>query len=203
MAAAEFQNSHLANLFRVSSATIRNWSIEFASYLSASATPPEGGTRFYTVGDLEVMTWVATRKREGATYETIHVELKSGSRADAPVQSPEHIKTKSADEIQEMAMQQMEKLQITIVDLKQQLANAKELASQVEEVSREKFELKTQLEMTQQALDEQKAEIQRIRDELSKAQGELGNALREQGQQYAKGYRDAMRDQLRGPDEEN
>lgn len=75
----------LRKRFNVAKETLRQWSIEFAPYLSPSATPTDKGKhRLYTDDDLGVLALVAELKDRGVTFDEIHLALKNGQRGDVP-----------------------------------------------------------------------------------------------------------------------
>jgi len=81
---AQYTTKHATNLFSVSHETVKNWSQEFADYLSPSATPPAGTKRVFTDDDLRVFALVADYKKRGLTYADAQLALRSGQRADIP-----------------------------------------------------------------------------------------------------------------------
>lgn len=63
---------------------MKNWTSEFADYLSQTATPPANRQRRFIDDDLEVLALVTEMKTAGATYEAIHAALAAGQRGDIP-----------------------------------------------------------------------------------------------------------------------
>lgn len=99
-----------AELFNVARETIRKWAIEFESYLSATARPPEGGVRRFTVEDIEVFALVAEMKEQGKVFDDIHAALRSGQRGQIPdnpsalasvPNNPQLVLTTRIDELEE------------------------------------------------------------------------------------------------------
>jgi DNA-binding transcriptional MerR regulator len=84
MADGKYQSKHVATLFDLNPATLRKWCLEFAAYLSPTASPGEGRHRLYTNDDLAVISLVKQMKSEGALYEDIHVALAAGERGALP-----------------------------------------------------------------------------------------------------------------------
>lgn len=81
---AQYTTKHVTDLFLVSHETVKNWSQEFADYLSPSATPPAGTKRVFTDDDLRVFSLVSDYKKRGLTYSDAQVALKSGQRGEVP-----------------------------------------------------------------------------------------------------------------------
>lgn len=79
-----FTTSGIQRLYDVSPQTVRNWTNEFAQYLSMSATPKAGQRRQYTLEDLTVFTLVKDMTDKGFTYEEIGVSLGNGDRGEVP-----------------------------------------------------------------------------------------------------------------------
>jgi len=82
------KNTHkvgnVAELFDVSSETIRRWSLEFENYLSSNANPDSGQTRLFSDEDLAVFALVAQVKDLGGTYDDAHARLRNGERSVVP-----------------------------------------------------------------------------------------------------------------------
>lgn len=82
------ENTHkvgtVAELFDVSSETIRRWAMEFEIYLSSNANPDSGQTRLFSESDLTVFALVANVKEIGGTYDDAHARLRSGERGIVP-----------------------------------------------------------------------------------------------------------------------
>jgi DNA-binding transcriptional MerR regulator len=70
----------VARRFGVNPQTIRQWSEQFAPYLSESANPKRGNTRHFTMDDLQVFALVAYMRGRDATFEDIRTALQSGQR---------------------------------------------------------------------------------------------------------------------------
>ena len=58
-----------AETLDVSPQTMRRYSWEFRNYLSADATPPPGGTRFFTQDDIQILGYARRQLLAGETYE--------------------------------------------------------------------------------------------------------------------------------------
>lgn len=79
-----FTASYVLELFEVSRETVRQWSAEFADYLSPSANPGDRLPRQFTDDDMRVFSLVAKMKEEGKRYSDIHAALRNGQRAETP-----------------------------------------------------------------------------------------------------------------------
>ena len=197
-----YTTQHLAVMFGRSKATIRNWAIEFAEYLSPTATPQEGKIRFFTAEDISVFSLVADYKDREQTYEQIHLALKSGTRGDLPDLSEHDMQSISTSERERRVSLEVDALQRTIVQLRTDLQEAREKADQFDQVNLENVRLKTSLDHTQQELEntrsqaqERIAALQKQFDQANKRIEELAlEAGREAGKQYAQGFLDAMRE---------
>jgi DNA-binding transcriptional MerR regulator len=197
-----YTTQHLAVMFGRSKATIRNWAIEFAGYLSPTATPEEGKIRFFTADDLAVFSLIADYKDREQTYEQIHLALKSGARGEPPDLSEYDMHSISTSDRERRVTLEVEALQRTIVQLRIDLQEAREKSALFDQVNLENVRLKTSLEHTQQELEnsrnqaqERMVALQKQLDQAQKRIEELAlEAGREAGKQYARGFMDAMRD---------
>lgn len=79
-----YKTTELRQFFSVSRQTISAWCIEFAEYLSPTATPPGNTHRQLTDDDLRVLTLVSEMSRAGRPFAEIHLALRSGQRGDLP-----------------------------------------------------------------------------------------------------------------------
>ena len=79
-----YTTAHAIQMFGVTHQTIKNWSREFASYLSPSATPEQGKKRLFTLEDVKVFALVMEYHKRGLGYEDAHIALRSGQRGDVP-----------------------------------------------------------------------------------------------------------------------
>jgi len=79
-----YTTRHIAQRFGISPATVKNYAVEFAAFLSPTATPEPGTRRSFTEADVTVFALICQRKTEGATYEHIHAALAAGQRIDTP-----------------------------------------------------------------------------------------------------------------------
>lgn len=79
---AHYTTKDIASLFSVSQETVKNWSREFAVYLSATATPPAGTKRVFTDEDTAVFALIADYKSRGLTYTDAHIALQAGQRGE-------------------------------------------------------------------------------------------------------------------------
>lgn len=204
-----YTTQHLAVFFGRSKATVRNWSVEFADYLSPTATPEEGKVRYFTEEDLKVFALIADYKDRDQTYEQIHMALSSGARGALPDLSESEIQSLATSERERRIALEVEALQRTIVQLRQDLHLAQEKANIVDEVNLENMRLKTQLELTQQQLEEVKKTTldqlsqsqqrsQEMEARLEKLIGQYNKRIEELslqiGREYAKGVLDALRE---------
>jgi DNA-binding transcriptional MerR regulator len=125
----QYTTKHVIDLFAVSHETVKNWSHEFADYLSPSATPPAGTKRVFTDDDLRVLALVSDYKKRGLTYADAHMALKSNQRGEIP--SPSSLDRLPAA-VQDMIVHfrvDMEKLQ---AQLEAERANTNKALGQVE-----------------------------------------------------------------------
>jgi DNA-binding transcriptional MerR regulator len=212
-----YTTQHLAVFFGRSKATVRNWAVEFADYLSPTATPEEGKVRYFTDEDLKVFALVADYKDRDQTYEQIHLALSSGLRGTPPDLSEQEIQSLSTSERERRIALEVEALQRTIVQLRQELHQTQEKAQKVDEVNLENMRLKTRLELTQQQLEEVRKQTQqevshahsraqeleqRLNDAIAKYSKRIEELSQQIGREYAKGVMDALREKGELPKED-
>ena len=82
----KYQSRHIQNIFKVSTETVRQWSMTFEKYLSGNANPGKGRQRSYNDDDLKVFTTIDRMKSEGKLFDDIALHLASGQRDDLPLE---------------------------------------------------------------------------------------------------------------------
>jgi len=154
----KYQPRHLQQLFSKSPETIRQWSLDFARFLSVDANPTSGHRR-YTDDDLQVFAYVNIRKGEGAGVDQILAELAQGTRADPPKEPAAIV---AADERGEMTLLQ--------VQLEQMRAVSTELRAQLEAVRTERDKALGALEnadkLRHEQIDDLRAQMKRKDDQI-------------------------------------
>lgn len=106
-------SSDLADRFEVSEQTIRNWSNEFASFLSPDATPPgDRAPRFFTPEDELILSTVATLRIQRKSYAEISGLLQEGYRDERPQEQSSEDPTTALTrwQMQEVIGQQREQI---------------------------------------------------------------------------------------------
>jgi DNA-binding transcriptional MerR regulator len=76
--------TELRQAFGVSANTIRNWTSEYALYLSAAANPPTGQRRRFTEDDAAALALVAKMRADDKALEVIRAHLDAGERGTWP-----------------------------------------------------------------------------------------------------------------------
>lgn len=76
--------TELARTYNVKPNTIRNWSSEFAPFLSPAANPPKGERRRFTDSDAAVIDLIAGMREDDYPYESIRAHLAAGERGQWP-----------------------------------------------------------------------------------------------------------------------
>lgn len=98
-----YTSGDIMQIFGISRQSVRQYAIEFAHYLSPGANPQKGSQRNFDRDDLAVYALIQEMKKRGATYEQIHLQLRSGARGDVPVIAP--IQASSDNKIAHMERQ--------------------------------------------------------------------------------------------------
>jgi DNA-binding transcriptional MerR regulator len=79
-----FNTQHVCVMFSISHQTVKNWSDDFAQFLSRTANPGGGRKRAFTLDDLRVFALVDQMHQTGGTKAEIRIALSQGQRADLP-----------------------------------------------------------------------------------------------------------------------
>jgi DNA-binding transcriptional MerR regulator len=128
--------TELTKAFGVTASTLRNWTAEFADYLSSSANPPAGQTRQYSQEDAEILATVAIMRSEKRPYAEIHAALDAGDRIEWT--PPEEEGARPEDEEQETALVRL-------------TATVARFEGQLEAVTEERDHLRNKLDEEQEA----------------------------------------------------
>jgi len=72
--------AQVARYANASGTTIRNWTAEYADYLSAHANPPKGTERRFTPEDIDVLLTVAVMREQLQHHDAIRRALNDGTR---------------------------------------------------------------------------------------------------------------------------
>lgn len=145
-----YSTRHISQLFGVSPQTVRSWSIEFADFLSASATPGEGRRRQFTEDDLRVFALIREQKKAGMLFEDIHIALQNGLLGDLP--------TGVDLAVSEGGQEKMRGLSKRVAELEGELAKAREYGN-IQTV---------QIKMLQDQIKQQKEEIRQLNREIGR-----------------------------------
>jgi DNA-binding transcriptional MerR regulator len=175
-------SKQVADIFGFAESTVRNWSEEFAEYLSPTATPGNRKKRDFMPEDLAVFALVSELKQKKATYEDIHIALKMGQRGTPPEISEDRLKLISANEGEKRANLEIVSLQRHIVDLTQMLRAARAEAAETRALAEKNASLTTQVEMLTRERDEAKAK-------LDEAITEAKDLNRQLGREYTEGFK--------------
>lgn len=179
-----FTTRHAQVYFQVASPqTIRNWTREFAKYLSPGANPGSGNTRNFTIEDMGVLSLVAEMSGKGQGFEQIHASLAAGQRGDVPNLSTEDIDVLIAGEVERHLNTQLHETRQLAEQLQQDLDALK---SQVQPLRDENIRLQVQVEDRDERLKE-------LNEQFKETQNKIENLMREMGKAYHQGYIDGMK----------
>jgi DNA-binding transcriptional MerR regulator len=85
---ANYPTKYAANRLNVTTNTVRNWSEQYAEYLSLSAQPGQQSERRFTEKDLTVLEYIKQLRSEGLKESEIKQRLAETRFADVEVLSP-------------------------------------------------------------------------------------------------------------------
>lgn len=181
----------VAALHSITTESARQWAIEFAPYLSPTASPGDGQKRAFTDEDMEVFDLVAKLKKAKRTYEDIHAALRSGQRGVAPQLPPSDIQALALVEGERRLVAQVDRLTGLLADRTQQLDQLKAELEAAKKAQLEAAQLKAQVDYLEADRQQLKAEAKALTDKVE--------ALAERaGREYAKGYVDALKEAQQG-----
>lgn len=80
-----YTTKQLYSVFKVSHQTIKNWTKDFADWLSPTALPDTGRKRVFTEDDVRVFDLVKRMKGEGKFNPDIKAALGAGQRGEIPM----------------------------------------------------------------------------------------------------------------------
>jgi DNA-binding transcriptional MerR regulator len=174
-----YTTNDVKTLLNVAPETVRNWTREFARYLSATANPEAGRTRLYTDDDLKVFDLVYRMRDENRSYEDIHASLLAGERGNSPAVSPEEVRAIITGEVERQ-------LSLEINILRKQLSLAEDRLKEFDVLKENNIRLQTEL-------DAEKRRAEEINNQLKAAMDKQEMLLREMGRTYHQGFLEGMK----------
>jgi DNA-binding transcriptional MerR regulator len=175
-----YRTQHLCTLFNVAPETARIWALEFAEYLSPTATPGKNKHRLFTEADMTVFSLVAELKKQGMTFADVHAALKSGQRGSPPKLPPEEVQAI-------VATDRERRLTVENDYLQQALLRAQEELKQVEA-------LRTELQQTKERSVRLEAQLDALKTQQERLEAMVKEFARELGREYARGFTDGLRE---------
>jgi DNA-binding transcriptional MerR regulator len=170
-----YEPKHIEAAFRISSATVRNWSSEFERHLSPTARPGKNRHRTYTDDDLKVFALVSQMKNEGSTFADIHASLDAGQRGELPDMDTNTLALRYADKA---LIAQVDLLQRDLAEIRTERDTLREQLATALEHERENIRLSAQLEDA--------------RDRAEQLQARLDELQRQTLNAYRDGFKDGF-----------
>lgn len=152
-----------ATLTGIARPTLRSYTPRYARYLSAEATPEQGVERSFTEADLRTLRFVFTITSSGKTHEQAMQALDAGALADFDWRPPDSAPQQAAEPPVEhlVPASRLQAAELIVRDAQQREQQALERLTAAQE------------------------ELQRLRQELGHAQGQLdGYKAAQQASQY-------------------
>lgn len=157
-----FKTKQVADKLGVSPNTIRNYSSEFAEFLSDSASPEWGVERSFTEADLEILAAIAAWKKRGHTYKEIKRKLARGDQ----FMEDSHI---AGDEAENYALAVIDQYRRTIEPvIRQLMADREALQERLMEAQREIGRLQALLDSGGTPIQTEVEDLQRRVEELER-----------------------------------
>jgi DNA-binding transcriptional MerR regulator len=173
-----YRTQHICTLYEVSPETARIWAMEFAEYLSPTATPGKNKHRLYIEEDMQVFALVVELKQQGLTFADIHAALKNGSRGAPPSLPAEAIQAiVSSDRERQLAVEN-EYLQRSLVKMQEELKQVVALRGELKTATEQNIRVQAQLEILRERQNQMEAQVRELSREL--------------GREYIKGFTDAL-----------
>lgn len=163
----------IATMYQISDETVRKYAIEFADYLSPTANPGDARMRFFTEDDIRVLSYVVDRKKVGAVFADIHIELRNGQRGDPPALEPEEINALTLDTDRRRLELQVELLTGELQVSRRELERLKEIEKQALKNEAKLELLQQQLGKTEEKYEHERRELQVRINELEREIGRL------------------------------
>ncbi|MCB9454220.1 MAG: MerR family transcriptional regulator [Anaerolineaceae bacterium] len=182
-----YTTNDIKTIYGIAQETVRNWTREFARYLSATANPETGRVRLFTDDDMKVFDLVNRMRQDNKAYEEIHVALIAGQRGNLPAVSPEDVRAIITGETER-------RLTLEVQLLRRQLATAEDKLAELDEAKTHNVRLEAEKEAERRRADELAAR-------LDDAQSKLESLFREVGKAYHEGYMAALKDHDREEDD--
>ena len=161
----EFKSKDVQTIFNRSQETVRKWAVEFAKFLSPTATPGTGHHRLFTLSDLEVFALVAEMKDNRKPPDEIHAALVGGQRGDVSQLDLDHTRDTGKAIQLDLAQQRMTALATERDVARAELQTLRERYIRLttsEELARKRVEeISTELESVRQKSQEEIAHLQR------------------------------------------
>lgn len=123
----DYKNENAQVMFEVAEQTVRNWSAEFAKYLSPTANPEKGATRLFTRDDMKALSLVAEMRGQGKKYDAIGVALENGQRGSLPDLSDNALIELSGSEYGIELANENRELKLKIMELKTTIDASQEI----------------------------------------------------------------------------
>jgi len=178
-----YKSGQVANLYGVTTETLRSWSKDFSTYLSPSAQAGKNKQRLYSNEDLTIISLVAELRKENLTYQEIHLALKNGQRGQPPALNPDELR-----ELQKQAKQETdpETLQNLLVRTQDTLEVVQRQLYELQEIKERNIELTTSLSH----VTDERDRLQKQTTQLNKKVEQL---TRELGKEYNQGFKDGLK----------
>lgn len=177
----------VATLYGITTENARQWAIEFAAYLSPTASPGGGKKRAFTDEDMQVFDLVARAKKEGHKFEEIHAALQSGQRGQAPQLPPQDIHALALVEGERRLLVQVDRLNDLLATRSQELQRVTEELEKTKAALVENARLQAQVEFLE-------ADRQQLQAQAKELAAKVEALAERAGREYAKGYVDALRE---------
>lgn len=163
----------VATMYQISDETVRKYAIEFIDYLSPTANPGDGRTRFFTEDDMRVLSYVVERKKTGAVFTDIHTELRNGQRGEPPALEPEEISALTTDTDRRRLELQVELLTGELQATRGELERLRQIEKQALRNEAKLEMLQEQLSKTEEKYEQERRELQARINELERELGRL------------------------------
>jgi DNA-binding transcriptional MerR regulator len=183
----EYTSRQVAELYKVSVETIRQWTQEFGDFLSLSTRPGANKSRRYSVEDMRVLALVADMKHMGMGSDDILATLLSGQRGADPDEIEQGAQLAIQSDREKRLSFEVSRLSGLFEQTKKQLEEAQAKLAEMQQVRDENVKLQTSLEheaQQRQALEQQVKELHTRAQELAERVG----------REYSKGFIEGLRE---------
>lgn len=161
---ATYSTKQVADWLNVNPQTVRQYSTEFADYLSESASPPKGHVRRFADSDRELLYAAKQMLDSGMTYDAVRDQLERGVHRLEEYTPPEEEPEERPE--QPTAMVSVDQLRLWVQPFQEATEEWREIArerqKEIESLREENRRLREELRQREEVEESRKSWIDRL-----------------------------------------